>query len=133
MLKAKDLEDLIGQKVTDAKAQKVIAKIPVPGKRKKDDDYYHTYEGYGLQFVEDRSSGRVASIFLYPKAKRFAQYGGELPKKLAWSMSQDDIRALLGDPDQENGPEEDQWHYGRFRLGVKFSKGKIAFFYYSAM
>ncbi len=133
MLKAKDLEDLIGQKVTDAKAQKVIAKIPVAGKKTKDEDYYHRYEAYGLEFVEDASSGRVASIFLYPKAKKFAQYGGELPKKLAWSMSRDDIRALLGDPDKENGSQEDQWLFGKFRFGVKFSKDKIAFFYYSAM
>lgn len=133
MLKAKDLEELIGQKVTDAKAQKIIAKIPVPGKRKKDDDYYHTYEAYGLEFVESAGSGRVMGIFMHAKHRKFAQYGGELPKKLDWSMTQDEVRGILGDPDQENGPDEDQWHYGKFRLGVEFKKGKILNFYYSAL
>src|SRR5262245_38671314 len=107
MLKAKDLESLIGQKVTDAKAQAIIAKIPVAGKKKKEDGrYYHTYEGYGLLFIQDEDSGRVTTIFLHPKAKKFAQYGGELPNKLSWTMTQDELRKVLGEPDQENGPEE---------------------------
>jgi hypothetical protein len=134
MLTAKDLESLIGQKLSDAKVQKVLAKIPAKGTKKKDDDvYYHTYKDYGLELVEDADTGRIASIFVHSKSKPFAQYGGELPHKLDWSMSQDDVRAELGDPDQENGKEEDQWHRGRHRFGAKFKKGKLDFFYYSAM
>jgi hypothetical protein len=82
--------------------------------------------------VEDADSGRIASIFLYAKSKKVAQYAGELPDGLKWSMTQDEIRGVLGEPDQENGDDEDQWHRGRHRFGVKFKKGKPEFFYYSA-
>jgi hypothetical protein len=134
MLTAKDLETLIGKKLTDTKAQQVLAKIPGPAKKKKNDEtYYHTYGAYGLELVEDASSGRVSGIFLNRARKPFKQYAGELPFKLDWTMSQRDVREILGDPDQENDDDEDQWHRGRYRFGVKFEKGKVDFFYYSAM
>lgn len=132
---ATDLTSIIGQEMKDASIQKVLAKVPGPSKREKSDDtVYYTYKDFGLEVVEDADTGRIASLFLRPKGRSNQEYGGELPEKLSFGMSQPQIRATLGDPDKENGPAEDQWDRGAYRLGVKFDKkGRVEFIYLSAM
>lgn len=136
MITAQQLSSLIGQRIEDPKVQKVLSEIPGQGKRSVNDDWvYHTYKDFGLELVEEEDTGRITGIFLRAKKTRArGTYRGEIPERLSVNMTQAEIRKALGAPDQENGPSEDQWDKGSYRLGVIFDKrGEVDSFYLSAV
>jgi hypothetical protein len=133
MLTAKNLTDMIGQPLKSSQA--LLSKLPGPEKRqKRTSSISHTYKSYGLSFTEKIDSGKISTIFLYPKSRTSSAYAGEIPHKLGFDMTRDQVRKVMGEPDEEPLDNEDQWDKGKYRFGVKFDDdAKIEFFYLSAL
>lgn len=136
MLTTSDLEAMIGQPINTTEVEAILNTVPGKKKREKDgDDVYHTYRDYGLVIVEDVETKRISGIFLEAKSRSSAEYGGEAPHGILFAHTKADVRSNLGEPDKENGENEDQWDRGRFRFGVIYDrkKGTVSNLYYSAL
>lgn len=129
---ATELAEIMGKEMRDPGVQRVLGKISAPVKvKRREDKRYHRFDDFGLEIVE--TGGRVSTVFLKARSRTCAEYGGEAPGRLSFSMKREEVRDALGEPDKLNGTDEEQWDKGMYRLGVKFAReGKIEFIYLSA-
>src|SRR6187399_716239 len=122
MIDADEITSIVGKPIDDAAVQHTLSNVPGRKQRKKHDAVYHTiYRDYGLEVNE--KEGRLIALTLHSKSRSLAEYGGTAPEGLQMTMTREEVRGVLGEPDREMGGLYDQWDRGLYLMTVFYKKG----------
>jgi hypothetical protein len=139
-----DMTLLLGQPVSDPHVSSLLSHIGIaqPLASPQPDESYTGVEseahgiGINVARAEDidlpaadelpEGTLAVSTIFMFAEGEQgHTQFQGLLPEGLKFSMSRDEVRALLGAP-QWSSPvlPIDRWHKDRYRLVVDFDNAE---------
>lgn len=131
-----DLEGLLGLTYRELIARNSADRGDIPALERIEDQSYVEYHLSGISFVFS-DNGVIGAVQLHAVGHEgFAEYGGNLPGGLFFSMNRVQVRNLLGDPDR-HGEEErvlllgvkpawDSFLLEKIRLHVEYAPGEQA-------
>lgn len=95
---------MVGKNIKGDEIQKWLSKVgDSPKIEKFDDSFYYSFKQKGISLRFDTTE-KLTTVFLYSEgADGFRQYQGELPFKLSFLLSRNEIESIMGKPDKSGG------------------------------
>jgi hypothetical protein len=125
------LEELLRANRNAPEFRKQLCQVLGEFEESRDDqDVFFTWRKAGIQILTD-ADGHVAAILLFgPGSLEASAYAGPLPGGLRFGMSRDEVRGLLGKPDESRDPKVhlgqalppwDKYRFGRRWVHARYA------------
>ncbi|WP_438017217.1 DUF6392 family protein [Sorangium sp. So ce315] len=94
----KDIQKLLGLTYSEMSASDIVSGFSIPQPESIDLDSYVEMPNEGVSFILPRGT-KISGIHLYSAGRDgYNEFAGCIPKGLQFSMSQEEVRRLMGQP-----------------------------------
>ncbi|HEX5745502.1 MAG TPA: hypothetical protein VFZ09_04605 [Archangium sp.] len=121
------LGELVGKPYGVEEVQEFVARLGEPVVDEElgaPEKIYYMFESHGVSLVTDSETNCIRTIFLKAPRQGKPGYFGKLPGGLDFSMTREQVRKALREPDDSKS-YYDAWEEGSHILRVEYSDDKI--------